>query len=104
MTRPEQRLTTSGVPHVVSGLARQLLRKISVRENVSYGRDLRVGRGVVISAPHRLFIGNWVAIGPRTTIQVDGDIGDFCLIGMSVQIAGRQDHDWRRPGIPMARS
>ncbi len=47
---------------------------------------------MVISSPHGLTIGDHVSIGPRTTIQVDGRIGDHTLIGMSVQICGRHDH------------
>jgi len=77
---------------------------MALHENVTAGRGLRIGRGVVVSSPHGLTIGDWVAIGPRTTIQVDGRIGDFALIGMGVQICGRHDHALEECGVPMARS
>jgi len=94
----------SGMPNVIQGLARRLLRYLAINENVNAGRDLRVGRGVVISSPHGLTIGDKVAIGPRTTIQVNGSIGNFTLIGMSVQICGRHDHATDEVGRPISES
>lgn len=79
---------------------RAVLRKLAVHENVTYGRNFRVGRGVVVSSPHGLEIGDHVSIGPRSIIQVDGMIGDFVLIGMGVQIVGRHDHAIREMGRP----
>ncbi|WP_369292705.1 acyltransferase [Nocardioides oceani] len=84
----------------VERLARAALRRMTIHENVLYGDSLRVGRGCVISAPHRLMIGRLVSIGPRTIIQVDGAIGDLALIGMGVQIVGRDDHAVNEVGVP----
>lgn len=98
---PRQR---SGVPGPLRRLTRATLRAISLHENVQAGDDLRIGRGVVVSSPHGLVIGDHVSIGPRTLIQVDGSIGDFCLIGMGVQICGRHDHALDQIGIPIALS
>lgn len=80
---------------------RSILRKIAIGANVTHGREFRVGRGVIINAPHALSIGNFVAVGPRSVIQVDGTIGDFTLVGMHVQIVGREDHAVDEVGVPM---
>ena len=93
----------SGVVAPARALAKWLLRKLNVHENVSYGRNFRVGRSCVISSPHRLTIGNHVSIGPRTIVQVDGLIGDWVLIGMGVQIVGRNDHLTSGIGVPVVR-
>jgi len=74
---------------------------MAVGSNVTYGRNFRVGRGAIISAPHSLSIGDNVAVGPRTVIQVNGVIGDFALIGMHVQVVGREDHAIDEVGVPM---
>lgn len=79
---------------------RAVLRRLAVHENVQVGHGFRAGRGVVVSAPHSLVIGDYVSIGPRSTVQVDGSIGDFALIGMGVQIAGRDDHAIDEVGVP----
>ncbi|PNI06965.1 acetyltransferase [Arthrobacter sp. AFG7.2] len=71
---------------------------------VNHFPDLRVGRGAIIGSTHGLSIGRGVAIGPRTVVQVNGVIGDFALIGMHVQIIGREDHEMTEIGVPMARS
>lgn len=51
---------------------------------------------------HGLSIGNHAAIGRRVVIEVDGSIGDFCLIAAGVQIVGRRDHDIDVVGTPIA--
>ncbi|PPF67802.1 acetyltransferase [Clavibacter michiganensis] len=84
----------------LQGVARSILRKIAVGPNVHVGVDLRAGRGSIISAPHGLRIGDAVSIGPRSIVQVDGDIGDFTMIGMHVQIVGRDDHASNEVGTP----
>jgi acetyltransferase-like isoleucine patch superfamily enzyme len=81
-------------------VARGILRKLAVGANVRVGRDLRAGRGAIISAPHDLAIGDAVSIGPRSIVQVDGAIGDFTMIGMHVQIIGRNDHAIDEVGTP----
>jgi acetyltransferase-like isoleucine patch superfamily enzyme len=57
-----------------------------------------------VSAPHRLEIGDWVSVGPRSIIQCDGLIGDFTLIGMAVQIVTRDDHAIDELGVPIRNS
>jgi len=94
----------SGVPRPLVRFVRWLSRRLAVHENVTYGRELRVGRGCVISSPHGLRIGDRVSIGPRTIIQVDGQIGDFALIGMGVQIVGKNDHAVNEVGVPIVDS
>lgn len=89
------------IPSFLSSSVRALLRKIAVGANVSYGANFRVGRGAIISAPHSLVVGDQVAVGPRSVIQVNGIIGDYALIGMHVQIVGREDHAIQQVGIPM---
>jgi acetyltransferase-like isoleucine patch superfamily enzyme len=93
----------SRLPAGIAPLGRALLVKLAVRgNNVQSGAGLRVGPGAIISAPHHLAIGRWVSVGPRSVIQVDGSIGDFCLIGMQVQIVGRDDHATDEVGVPMS--
>ena len=91
------RSTFSGWKNTV---IRAALRKLCVHENVTYGADFRVGRGCVVSSPHGLEIGNAVSVGPHSVIQVDGRIDDFVLIGMGVQIVGRDDHAIDEVGRP----
>ena len=91
----------TGVPSPLVHLMRSLIRRFSVHENVTFGDSFRVGRGCVISSPHGLTIGNSVSVGPRTIIQVDGEIGDYALIGMGVQIVGRNDHAIDEVGVPI---
>lgn len=91
----------SGVFRPLTGLARALARRLFVHENVDYGMSFRVGRGSVISSPHGLTVGDFVSVGPGTIIQVDGSIGDFGMIGMGVQIVGRNDHAIDEIGRPM---
>lgn len=90
----------TGIAAPVERLVRMVARRLAVHENVTYEREFRVGRGVVISSPHGLRIGNFVSVGPRSIIQVDGSIGDFSLIGMGVQIVGRDDHAIDEIGQP----
>lgn len=94
----------SVIPTFLISPARAILRRIAVGANVTHGTNFRVGRGAIISAPHGLKIGNNVAVGPRTVIQVNGTIGDFALIGMHVQVVGREDHATTEVGVPMLRS
>lgn len=83
-----------------SGL-RKLINKLAVFGNVEVGDNFSAGRGAIISAPHSLVIGSNVSVGPRSIIQVDGEIGDFVMIGMGVQIVGREDHALDEIGVPM---
>lgn len=101
MTSPSERSTVKGS---LARVTRRVLRRLAVHENVTYGENFRVGRGAVISSPHGMVIGNRVSVGPHTIIQVDGEIGDFALIGMGVQIVGRHDHATEEVGRPYVQS
>lgn len=90
----------TGLPPLLTSLVRIIARRLAVHENVTYGSSFRVGRGCVVSSPHGLQIGHRVSIGPRTIVQVDGTIGSFSLIGMGVQIVGRNDHAIDEVGVP----
>lgn len=94
----------SRVPVAIRRAVSGLLNKLAVYGAVVTGEGFRAGRGAIISAPHKLQIGSHVSIGPRTVIQVDGEIGNFVMIGMGVQIVGRDDHAIDELGIPMLRS
>lgn len=91
----------SMVPPPIQRVVRAALRRIAVRGNVKLGSNVRVGRGAVVSAPHELTIGDNVSIGPHSIVQVDGEIGDWVLIGMHVQIVGRNDHAIDEVGTPI---
>ncbi|MEX5294657.1 DapH/DapD/GlmU-related protein [Kocuria sp. CPCC 205268] len=94
----------TGIPRPLIHLVRKALERIAVHENVILGANFRVGRGAIVSSPHGLKIGNNVSIGPRSIIQVDGEIGDWTIIGMGVQIVGRLDHAINEVGVPIAQS
>src|SRR5688572_22835745 len=95
---------STGVPKPLVRIVRLINRKLAVNENVSFGAGLRAGRGAVVSSPHGLRLGRNVSVGPRSIIQVDGEIGDFVLIGMGVQIVGRDDHAIDEVGVPISLS
>lgn len=94
----------SRLPKVVRTAARTILNKISVYGNVQTGPGFSAGRGSIVSSPHRLIIGKSVSIGPKSIVQVDGTIGDYTMIGMGVQIVGREDHALNEVGVPMLHS
>lgn len=85
-------------------LVRRALNARQIGSNVTHGHDLRLGLGSFVSSPHGLVIGSNVSVGQRTHIEVDGVIGDYCLIARQVQIVGRLDHDIDQVGVPMAHS
>lgn len=91
----------SQVPQSASRFVRLLLRRIAVHGAVTYGLNFRVGRRAVVGSSHGLVIGNEVSIGPGSIVQVDGTIGDFTVIGMNVQIVGKNDHAIEEVGIPI---
>jgi acetyltransferase-like isoleucine patch superfamily enzyme len=94
----------SAIPGPLQKLVRNILQRLAVGENVVVGRGFRVGRGAVISSAHGLTIGDSVSIGPGSIVQVDGSIGDFALIGMGVQIVGRDDHSVSEVGVPIVQA
>lgn len=91
----------SVIPSPIYKIVRGILRRISIRRNVTTGTNFRAGLGSIISAPHGLRLGNSVAVGPMSVIQCDGTIGDYAMIGMGVHIVGREDHSMDELGVPM---
>lgn len=81
-----------------------VLRKLAVRKNVTFGRDLHVGPGSTLWAPRSMRIGHEVYIGKSVTIEVDGEIGDGVLIANLAGIIGRTDHDIHEVGNSVRRS
>lgn len=73
-----------------------------VDANVTYGAALRLGAGSFVGSAHGLVLGSHVSVGQRSVIEIDGSIGDYCLIARNVQIVGRRDHRIDQVGIPMA--
>lgn len=70
----------------------------AVRGKVQFGKNLHVGPGTIIWAPHQLIIGDDVYIGKHCTVEVDGRIGGQVMIANNVGLIGRHDHDFRRIG------
>lgn len=105
MNKRTSQASLSTEPSIVPGplqtLVRTVLRKIAVRGNVNLGNNVRAGRGSVIAAPHQLTVGNNVSVGPYSVVQVNGTIGDWTLIGMYVQIVGKNDHAIDEIGKPI---
>ncbi len=89
----------SGIPAIIQRPARLILRIFSVRKNVVYGRNLRVSRGVRVSAPNQMTIGDNVSIGPYSLILLDGCIGSHTMISFGVYIVGRSDHKFDKPEV-----
>lgn len=75
-----------------------------MREHVTLGERVHIGLGSILWAPASLHIGNDVYIGKNCTIEVDGTIGNFVLIGNMVGLIGRWDHDYRAIGYPMSQT
>ncbi|MBY4210282.1 acyltransferase [Rhodococcus fascians] len=94
----------SRLPKAARTAVRRILNKLSVYGNVQTGPGFSAGRGSIVSSPHGLTIGKCVSIGPKTIVQVDGTIGDYTMIGMGVQIVGREDHALDEIGVPMLNS
>ncbi|MDY7557692.1 DapH/DapD/GlmU-related protein [Cryobacterium sp. 10C3] len=92
----------SRIPAPLEGIVRTLQRRLMIHGLVTYGKNLRMGSDSTLSSVHGLRVGHNVSIGQRTVIEVDGAIGDYCLIGRGVQIVGRVDHSIDEVGIPMA--
>jgi acetyltransferase-like isoleucine patch superfamily enzyme len=82
----------------------QLGKLVSIRKNVSTGKNLHIGPGSVIEAPNLLEIGNDVYIGKYCTIECDGYIGNNVLIANNVGLIGRYDHDFSTVGVPVRQS
>jgi len=77
------------------------LRRWAISRNVQVGREVRIGLGSRLWAPHRLVVGDHVYIGRYCTIDCDGEIGRDVLIGNQVGVVGKYDHDCFVVGRPM---
>jgi acetyltransferase-like isoleucine patch superfamily enzyme len=78
-----------------------LNRRWAVRRNVVVARDVHIGIGTIIEAPHHLAIEEQVYIGKYCTIECDGRIGRGTIIANQVGLVGRNDHDHRAIGVTM---
>lgn len=95
----------SVIPSFANRPARSVLRRIAIwRSPVVYGESLRVSRGALVRPSSPLVIGRHVSVGRSSVISVGGRIGDFVLIGMHVQIIGRDDHAKDEVGVPYCRA
>lgn len=79
-------------------LGQRLSRFYSVRDNVVVGRDVHIGVGTTLWAPDKLVISDNVYIGKRCTVEVNGSIGEGCLLANDVGLVGRHDHDHHKVG------
>lgn len=91
----------SRLPGVVESGYRKYRLLVGIRGKVTYGNRLRLGKNSILSSTHGLTIGSDVSVGPGSVIEVSGQIGNFCLIGRSVKIVGREDHAIAELGTPM---
>lgn len=89
---------------MIRKLMQPLLRRVSIRGNVSVGPRFHVGPGSVLWAPQRMRIGSDVYVGKNVTLEVDGEIGDGVLIANGVGIVGKTDHDLGQIGSTIRRS
>jgi acetyltransferase-like isoleucine patch superfamily enzyme len=94
----------SSIPVLIEKPIRFILKKFSLRENVFCGKNLRVSRGVRVSASNRLIIGNNVSIGPYSLILANGEIGSESLISFGVYIVGKADHANNQPRVLIRKS
>lgn len=91
----------SMIPGFLHSPARGVLRRLAIWNSpVTYGKSLRVSRGALIRPTSPLEIGHHVSIGRNSVIGAGGTIGDYVLIGMQVQIVGRDDHGRDEVGSP----
>ena len=73
----------------------------TVGGNLTFGKNIYVGKNCNISAIYRLDFGNNIYIGKNVTIEVEGKIGSNILIGNNVGIVGKLDHDINDVSTPM---
>lgn len=88
-----------------SSVARRLWQRLNrvyaVRANVEVGKNVHIGIGSILWAPHRLTVASDVYIGKFCTLECDGSIGRFSMIANNVGLVGRYDHDHRSVGMPI---
>lgn len=88
----------------VSVIGGWMWRSIAVGPRVRLGSRVHIGFGSRLWAPDSLVIGDDVYIGRYCSIECDGTIGSATLIANNVGIVGRDDHDFRRVGVPVSRA
>jgi acetyltransferase-like isoleucine patch superfamily enzyme len=86
---------------ILRSLTDRLIRRYAVRANVTVGRNVHIGPGSVLWAPHSLVVDDDAYIGKGCTIEVDGVIGKGSMIANRVGLVGRRDHDFRTLGVPI---
>ncbi|WP_210417592.1 MULTISPECIES: DapH/DapD/GlmU-related protein [unclassified Novosphingobium] len=83
---------------------KSLKRRLFVSGSVVVGQRFHIGMLSYVSASRKLAIGDDVYIGKFCSIQVNGEIGNGCLIANNVGIVGRRDHDMRDVGKLISRA
>lgn len=80
---------------------RRTNQRLAVSGQVEVGKGLRLSLGATLWSAHGLVVGDYCAIGRRSTINVDGKIGHFLMTGSQVLVLGRADHATDAVGKPM---
>ena len=88
---------------IIAGLKRfrTWLFLLPRRDILIAGSGLHIGARTRLWAPGRIVLGKNVYIGKEVSIECNCRIGDYCLIANRVAFVGRNDHDYRRVGIPV---
>jgi acetyltransferase-like isoleucine patch superfamily enzyme len=81
-----------------------IYRLYAIRKNVTIGKNLHVGVGTILWAPHKLIVADDVYVGKYCTIECDGRIGCGVMLGNNVGLIGRYDHDFRQIGKMVRKS
>jgi serine acetyltransferase len=97
-------MPTNRIRSIMKPALAYLYRRLAVRANVRLGKGVHIGPGSILWAPQELHVGNCVYIGKYVTIEVDGAIGDGCLIANNVGLVGRTDHDIADNGTVISRA
>jgi acetyltransferase-like isoleucine patch superfamily enzyme len=83
---------------IARSLWQRFQRTYAVRRNVALGKNVHIGVGTILDAPHRLIVADHVYIGKYCTVECDGQIGRWVMIANHVGIIGRYDHNFRCVG------
>jgi acetyltransferase-like isoleucine patch superfamily enzyme len=89
------------IPPIARRTWQRVNRFYAVRANVEVGRNVHIGIGSILWAPNQLTIADDVYVGKFCTLECDGSIGRFSMIGNNVGLIGRYDHDHRVVGLPI---
>jgi acetyltransferase-like isoleucine patch superfamily enzyme len=80
-------------PRAVKWIWHHLYRIYGVRHGVTLGRNVHLGLGTILDAPHHFIVEDEVYIGKSCTIECDGRIGAHSMLANQVGLVGRHDHD-----------